>query len=128
MDKRLLLDTDVMVDFLRGNGKAVALVKDNAGSILLSTIVVAELYAGVRDGPELSALDDFIAFCRIVSVTPEIARAGGLLKRDYYKSHGTGLGDAIIAATAQIERADLKTLNVKHFPMFKGLKPAYVRK
>ena len=33
--------------------------------------------------------------------------------------------DAIIAATAEAERADLKTLNVKHYPMIKGLKPAY---
>ena len=35
------------------------------------------------------------------------------------------LADAMIAATAQAERAELKTLNVKHYPMIKGLKPAY---
>ena len=41
------------------------------------------------------------------------------------KSHGLGLAGAIVAATADAEGADLKTLNVKHYPMFKGLKPAY---
>ena len=33
--------------------------------------------------------------------------------------------DAIIAATATGEDAELKTLNTRHYPMFKGLKPAY---
>jgi predicted nucleic acid-binding protein len=59
------------------------------------------------------------------SVTSDIARAGGFFKRDYGKSHGVGLADAIIAATCETENADLKTLNVKHYPMIKGLIPAY---
>jgi hypothetical protein len=33
--------------------------------------------------------------------------------------------DALIAATATAGNAELKTLNVKHYPMFKGLKPPY---
>jgi len=37
------------------------------------------------------------------------------------------LADAIIAATATLENASLKTLNTKHYPMFKGLAPAYHR-
>jgi hypothetical protein len=37
------------------------------------------------------------------------------------------LADAIIAATAEAENADLKTLNIKHYPMIKGLKPAYTK-
>jgi predicted nucleic acid-binding protein len=36
-----------------------------------------------------------------------------------------GLADAVIAATAQAEKALLKTLNIRHYPMIKGLKPAY---
>jgi len=55
----------------------------------------------------------------------EIAKAGGLYKRDYGKSHGVGFADAILAATAEAENAELKTLNTKHYPMLKGLRPAY---
>jgi len=51
--------------------------------------------------------------------------AGGLYKRDYGKSHGVGLADAILTATAEAENAELKTLNTKHYPMLKGLRPAY---
>jgi predicted nucleic acid-binding protein len=60
-------------------------------------------------------------------VTAEIARAAGLYKRDYGRSHGVGLADAVLAATAQAENAELKTLNARHYPMLKGLKPAYAK-
>lgn len=125
MAESLLLDTDVLIDFLRGYDKAVDFVTANSHRIILSSIVVAELYAGVKGSAELSALDNFISLFTVVPVTVEIARAGGLYKRDYAKSHGVGLADAIIAATCESENAGLKTLNVKHYPMIKGIKPAY---
>jgi len=127
MTKHVLVDTDVMVDFLRGHPKAVALVQAQSSRIIFSSIVAAELYAGARNNEELSTLDRLIYLFRVVPVSPELARAAGLHKRDYAKSHGIGLADAIIAATAQAENADLKTLNTKHYPMLKGLKPAYTK-
>ena len=123
----LLVDTDIFVDFLRGHSKAVAFVKTNSARIILSTIVVAELYAGVKGDAEQAVLDDFVSLFRIVPVNVNIAKAGGLYKRDYGKSHGVGLADAILAATAEAENAELKTLNTKHYPMFKGLRPAYTK-
>ncbi len=127
MSGQILLDTDIMIDFLRGYSRAVSLVKDHAGSIALSSIVVAELYAGVRGEQELETLDEFISFCNIVPVSGEIARLGGLFKRDYFKSHSTGLADALIAATAKVEELRLNTLNIKHYPMIEGLKPPYIK-
>ena len=41
--------------------------------------------------------------------------------------HGVGLADAMLAATAEAENAELKTLNTKHYPMFKGLRPTYTK-
>ena len=121
----ILLDTDVLVDFLRGHTKAVAFVNTHSARIILSSIVVAELYAGVKGDDEQAALDDFVSLFRVVPISAEIAKIGGLYKRDYGKSHGVGLADAILAATAETEDAELKTLNSKHYPMMKGLKPAY---
>ena len=125
MAKEFLVDTDVLVDFLRGHSKAVAFVNAYSQRIILSSIVVAELYAGVKGDAELRVLDNFVSIFRVVPITPEIAKIGGLYKRDYGKSHGVGLADAILAATAEVENAELKTLNVKHYPMFKGVQPAY---
>ena len=66
--------------------------------------------------------------CIAVSGCPDnrrIARAGGLYKRDFGKYHGVGLANAILPATADSENAEWKTLNVKHYPMFKKLEPVY---
>ena len=125
MPKPILVDTDVFVDFFRGYSKAVTFVTSNYDRIILSSIVVAELYAGVKGEEEQFILDSFVSLFPVVHVTAEIARYGGLYKRDYGKSHGVGLADAILAATAELEGAELKTLNVKHYPMFKYVKPAY---
>ncbi len=125
MAKTILLDTDVLVDFFRGYNEAVAFVNTYNDRIILSSIVVAELFAGVKGHSEQSALRDFISLFRVIPVNTEIAKAGGLYKRDYGKLHGVGLADAILAATAEAENAELKTLNTKHYPMLKDLKPAY---
>ena len=128
MIERILVDTDVMVDYLRGYAAAVALIKKHADHIILSSITVAELYVGVRDGQEREILDNVVSLFRVVSVTTQIAQAGGLLKRDFGKSHGVGLADAIIAVTAQSENAKVRTLNTKHYPMLAGIRPAYIKK
>ena len=128
MKRPILLDTDVLVDFLCGYPAAVAYVKAQADRILLSAVVSAELYAGVRDSDELARLDEFLSLFRVAPVTADLARSAGLYKRDYHRSHGVGLADAIVAATAETERADLKTFNTKHYPMLKGLKPPYMKK
>ncbi len=121
----ILVDTDVLVDFLRGHRKAVIFVKTHSSRMLLSSIVVAELYAGVRGEVEFAALEGFVSLFQIVPVTTKIAKSGGLYKREFHKSHGVGLADALLAATAESEKAELTTLNTKHYPMFKGLRSAY---
>jgi predicted nucleic acid-binding protein len=125
MSNAILVDTDVLIDFLRGNDKAITFIDDFSPHIILSPIVVAELYAGVKGTNELSVLDNFVSLFRIVPIDSDIVKSGGLYKRDFGRSHGVRLADAILAATADKENAELKTLNVKHYPMIKGLKPAY---
>ena len=125
MEGPILLDSDVLVDFFRGVDKAIALVNACSTRMILSAIVVAELYAGVKGSEEQDALERFISLFRVVPVSAVIAKAGGLYKRDYGKSYGVCLADAILAATADAEGAHLKTLNVKHYPMIKKLSPAY---
>lgn len=125
MSRPILPDTDVLVDFFRGHDKAVSFVNTYHARIVLSVIVVAELYAGVKDAAEQAVLQDFISLFRVVPINADVAKAGGLYRRDYGNSHGVGLADAILAATAQAENAELKTLNIKHYPMLKSLRPAY---
>jgi len=127
MDKPVLPDTDVMIDFLRGNPDAGRVLKKYSEHIILSCIVVAELYAGVKGDRELVILDDLVKAFRVVPIMPSIAKAAGLYCCRFRRSHGIGLSDALIAATTHAENAQLLTLNVKHFPMFEGLKPPYIK-
>jgi len=127
MAQLFLTDTDVLIDFLRGYQQAVDFINTNSSQIILSTIVIAELYAGVRGKQELTILNNFVSLFEVIPVNSEIAKIGGLYKRDFGKSHGVGLADAVIAATCNSKNAQLKTLNVKHYPMIKNLEPAYIK-
>lgn len=127
MPKLLLVDTDVIIDYLRGQADAVAYIEILTNPLFISTITVAELYSGVRDDKEREALKTFIAAFEIIPVSEEIAVKGGLYRRDYNKSHKIGLADALIAATAEVHGATLITLNIKHFPMFKSVNAPYAK-
>lgn len=83
----------------------------------MSCLTLAELYVGVRDGAEREALARLEALLEPIAVDRDIAVQGGLFRRDYGKSHGTGLIDAVIAASALATRSSLVTLNARHFPM-----------
>jgi predicted nucleic acid-binding protein len=117
MSTRLLIDTDVLIDYLRGQPDAVPYLEGLVEPLLMSVITLAELYSGVREGDERAKLDQFVQAFQLVPIDPEIAQKGGLFRRDYLRSHNVGLADALIAATADREGATLVTLNQKHFPM-----------
>jgi len=113
-----LVDTNILIDYLRGRSEAVRFLEGVRGRLLISVLTVAELYAGVRDGDEGQRLGAFLEAFEIAPLTPALAEQGGLYRRDYGSSHGTDLVDALLAATAQAAKARLATLNRRHFPMF----------
>ena len=125
MSKNFLIDTDVLIDYLKAREEAVAFLESQLFPTMTSSITVAELYAGVRDGKERVILDDFVEAFEIVPLTTDIAQKGGLYRRDFGKSHGVSLADAMIGATSEVKNATLVTLNQKHFPMITNLLVPY---
>lgn len=123
----MLLDTDLLVDYLRNHPKAVTYLESQAGPLLISAISVAELFAGVRDGHERERLYIFLDAFEVLVVDRATAETGGLLRRDFGSRHGTGLADALIAAQAIARGATLVTLNRKHFRMVRALEVPYRR-
>lgn len=113
----MLVDTDVLIDFLRGRPEAREFIAGLPRDAVVSAITVAELFVGIRDGDERAALDAMLSTFRVLPLDADIAAQGGLLRRDYGKSHGVGLNDALIGATALAHGVPLATLNVKHYPM-----------
>lgn len=90
-----------------------------------SEVVRVEFLRGIRS-PERGLAEALCSSIEWVSVTEPVARLAGELGRTYRRSHqGIGTSDLIVAATAQFLSASLATHNVKHFPMFPGLRQPY---
>lgn len=127
MRRRLLLDTDVLVEYLRGRPEAADYLEGLTSDLYVSVISVAELFAGVRGDEEERFLKQFLLAFTALPVTEKGARLGGLYRRDYRPSHGTGLADALIAATAEENGFDLVTFNRRRFPMLSEVTVPYER-
>ncbi len=125
--KKILFDTDVLIDYLRGKDEAQTYIDDIKDEVYMSSISMAELYAGVRKGEESRKLEIFIETFEVISLNKNIAKMGGLYRNQYKPSHGTGLADALIAATAKEIGAQLITFNTKHFPMLNNVFKPYER-
>jgi predicted nucleic acid-binding protein len=126
---RFVLDTSVLIDHLRGSPRAATrLIPDALGrgdELWSSYAVQAELLAGMR-AEEETATRDLMRLISWVEVDEAVAEAAGALGRRYLRSHpGIEVADLIVAALAQTLDAELKTTNVKHFPMFKQLRAPY---
>jgi predicted nucleic acid-binding protein len=116
----VLLDSSVIFDHLNGRfGRTEFLAQLVAQGYLLAccTVNITEVYAGLRpdEGDKTAA---FLDSLECLPVTPEIARQGGLLRRDWQKKgHTLSYTDVTIAAVALDYRVPLLTDNRKHFPM-----------
>lgn len=128
MSMPLLIDTDILIDYLRKKEEARAFLEGLKEPALISAITVAEVYAGVREGEERRRTEVFLGTFEVVPITQELAQQGGLFRRDYVSTHGTGMADGIIAATAKEKKARLVTLNDRHFPMLSKVLVPYGQK
>ena len=124
---KVLFDTDVLIEYLRGKDEAQIYIDSIQDLVYMSSITMAELYAGVRKGEESRKLDVFIETFEVISLNKNIAKMGGLYRNQYKPSHGTGLADALIAATAKEIGAQVITFNIKHFPMLNDVIKPYER-
>ncbi|WP_409029266.1 type II toxin-antitoxin system VapC family toxin [Gracilimonas sediminicola] len=114
MQTKMIVDTNIFIDFLKGNEDAVHFIQKNQ-PVSTSVVVVSELYSGVKTKAEMNELSSFLSFVNKIDVTEAIARKAGLLRRKYHKSHGIKIPDAIIAATAEQQGVPIATLDKKHF-------------
>ena len=122
-----LLDSDILVEYLRNHPQALDYVDTLEGNLLISVITVAEVIAGARNQAERQSLELFLSALEVVPLDYAIAKQGGLYRQQYKQSHGTGLDDALIAATAELTGATLVTFNRRHFPMIANLQVPYER-
>ena len=64
---KILFDTDVLIEYLRGSEQAKTFIDKIKDSVYMSSITMAELYAGVREGEEYEKLEIFIGTFEVVN-------------------------------------------------------------
>lgn len=117
---RLLLDTTVLIDVLRGSAGTVERLRGvrDAGDVpLISAINVEEIYRGLRSA-ERAAAERLFGGLTVVAIGHAEGRQAGVW-RAHFAERGLTLhqADCLIAAAAASSGATLATGNPRDFPM-----------
>lgn len=124
----ILVDSDVLIAHLRGVPAAkdwLKAARQRNGRLATSVVSVTEVAGGMRSA-ERQAVARLLSSLTVFPVTELAAWRAAELMRKYHRSHANiGVADYLIAATAEVEGLDLRTLNVRHFPMFPRLKAPF---
>lgn len=115
----ILIDTDVLIEYLRDNEKIVRKfteVYKRERKLCFSPITKAEIVAGLRKGEE-GITAKLFGLMECLKIDDAIGHKAGEYMKAYRASHSTEIADALIAATARLNDLSLWTLNKKHYPM-----------
>ena len=120
----ILVDSDVLIEHLRGNTTArdwLVQARQSSGPLAISVVSLTEIAGGMRS-PERREVMRLLGSMQRFEVSEQVAWRAATLMHEYRRSHnGIGLGDYLIAATALTEGLELATLNVRYYPMFPEL-------
>ncbi|MFH1474698.1 MAG: PIN domain-containing protein [Chloroflexota bacterium] len=124
----VVIDTDVLIGVLRdepGANKAVAAARRHDPRLLSITPVRAEILRGMLPGEEATTTG-LLNVLEWVAVDTDLADRAGELGRMYRRSHpGIEVVDLLLAAAVERFSGELLTRNVRNYPMFPELRPAY---
>jgi hypothetical protein len=116
---KYLLDTDVIIEWLRGDASVLAWVKahDAAGDFLaLTPVSLAEVYAGLRPREEF-IIGDLLKVLHCVEIDERAGRKAGHYRQRFGTSHGVEIADALIGGAAHVHGLTLVSRNLRHYPM-----------
>ena len=122
--KAMLVDTDVIIDLLRGQQEVKPIFEDiENGKVdaAFSTITEVELFSGksCNSLEEQQKIDALLLIMKRLPLNKSVAREAGRIKR----KQDTNLADAVIAATAIANHIKIiVTRNKKHFNNIKELR------
>jgi predicted nucleic acid-binding protein len=112
----MLIDTDVLIWYLRGNKNAQNIVYENI-PFKISVINYMELVQGMESKRELKLLQKYLRkrTVEIIQINETISTRAMFLVEDYFLSHSLELSDAIIAAASLERQEEILTANDKHY-------------
>jgi len=112
----LIIDTDVLIWYLRGNEKARDIVEKNL-PFSISVVTYIELIQGMKNKQELRLFQRKINEwdVNIIQIDKEISSRAMFYVQEYSLSHSMMLADALIAATVVQNSEKLITANDKYY-------------
>jgi predicted nucleic acid-binding protein len=118
----MIVDTDVIIWYMRDHPKAVKLLDSNKG-FLISVVTYMELVQAMKNKDELKALKTALKLwkVKILQIDEVISIKAMFYVEQYFLSHSMQLADALIGSTAILHQLPLHTGNLKHFSVFKEL-------
>jgi len=118
----VLVDTDVIIWYMRGNKNAYEVLNKNKG-FKISVVTYMELVQGMRNKQELTLLRKALKNweTKIIYITEEISSKAMFYVEQHYLSHSVQLADALIGATVVAHGEFLVSGNVKHYKIVKEI-------
>ena len=112
----MIIDTDVIIWYLRGNENANEIIEKNL-PFSVSVITYMELLQGMKDKEETRLFRKQIQNWNIdiIQISKEISSRAMFYVQEYALSHSMLLADALIAATVIQNGEILLTANDKHY-------------
>jgi len=124
----MIIDTDVLIWYLKGNQKAYEFVESQLG-FNISVVTYIELVQGMRDKHELNVFRNQFRnwSAKIIHLNEEIsAKAMFYIERNYL-SHSLQLADALIGSTGLVYGMPIATGNDKHYKVISELEVIKVK-
>jgi len=119
---RSLVDTDVLIDYLRGSRASAQWLSGRRQEPLeIPAIVAMELLVGCRNRNEQSRLETFLSSYALVWPEQDDFRDAYRLLETSHLSNKAGISDCLIAAMAIRRSAVLYSFNLKHYRPFTDL-------
>ena len=112
----MIIDTDVLIWYLRGNEKAKKVVEE-ALPFSMSAVTYMELLQGMKDKEEYRRFQKQMQRWNtdIIHIDNDISSRAVFYIQEYALSHAMYLADALIAATVVQMGETLLTANDKHY-------------
>ena len=118
----MIIDTDVLIWYMRGNEKAYEII-ENSDTFFISVVTYIELVQGMRNKIELNNLRKALHGwnVQILYISEEVSSKAMFYVEQHFLSHSVQLADALIGATAIAYGFPILTANDKHYKIMKDI-------
>lgn len=118
----MLLDSDILIDYLRGIEKSRLFLENSKHKFHISVITKFEIISGATNKNDIIKLEGFLSNFIVLPITNSIIANAYEIFKKYHLINKLGILDSIIASTAENYRLPLCSRNQKHYRLIREIK------